>query len=364
MLDIFNPSATWSRGQVVIGRFEYVRRQLQQNLSTAINWHRQNPQSVATTHILSRFLASTSVPLSLDVRTYKDRFADMALNRSMSMQMTSILAKGEMTRNGSFYGKGSNEVVIADISDFDVSDIENTWQDLEPVRVLRHPSTDLNMPFPNGRNDFGGISVFLVNLPMLGAQFKMWSDAQGAYPDRNMAIVQFLTQLPLANMMRSQLDVALFNRMLYLLMGLDVPKTRNTNSFALNDYHDLVNDVLEQYVHVSKTRRADFPAMIAALPAITKNNVREVMDFKLPLRNRYVNWAITLAHIPVISYLVQANDGLYGEVNQRYLNEIAIGLKIMESDRSLKGGLDDATFDKSMDEINNNISRFLNVPGT
>lgn len=361
MYNLFYSRSGGNRGQVTVARFNYLRGLHQQNLTKAIQFHRQNVQAVNTDHLLAQLIQSCNEPLHRDHDVYRRAISRRALDLGMAFKMTSPLKRGAVFGTGPILGRGSAEVIIADIADFDTYNLDSTWMDLEPVRFIRHNSTSLMMPALNGLpSGHSGLSIIVVNIPMLLLQYKCWMEAQVAHnPDNTLSIAQFLHQIPLANALRSYLDIALFNRSLHMLLDLPIKKDHNTNSFHLVDTNELTNEVYKEIVSIAKERRVDFPNILQGIPLVTSVNMLDFVNFGLAINNRQVNWAMTAAHIPVISFLVRVNSQFDGERNQQYLTQIGRTLRILESDHALKGAMDDGLFDKTLKELDQQIKQFL-----
>src|SRR5690606_10804628 len=81
---------------------------------------------------------------------------------------------------------------------------------IEPIKVMVHPYTDLTVVELGVMNSFkssgGGLAIVNIDIPMLAIQWAMW---KSTYPNTTMEM--FLTAVPLANAVKSHLDVALFN---------------------------------------------------------------------------------------------------------------------------------------------------------
>lgn len=361
MFNLFYSRPTGGRGQVVVARFNYLRTALQENLTKAIQFHRQNTQGVRSDHLLTQIISHCTVPLHLDVVKYSVAASTAALNLGMTFKLTSPLKRGQVHTDGPILGRGSREIIIADISDFDLTNIHKNWMDLEPVKIIRHNSTNVHLPHLDGYHSANrGVAVIVVNIPMLLVQYKMWYDANRSYErGKDLNIGQFVNALPMANALKSYLDVAIFNRCLRNVMGDEIPRGRNENSFHLRDMESLIDEVYGEYVDVSKQRRVDFPNLLEGFPLISMKNLRAFAETGLAVRNRQVDWAMVVARIPIISFLVQVNSTMDGERNQIYLNEIGRGLKILESDQTLSGVMDDDTFEETLFALNNQIKSFV-----
>ena len=195
-----------------------IKKLLNHNLDRVIRYYRQSPMAVKSSHLLVRLLHSIAVPKSQHIIRYYSNVSDIALEVAMSMGITSSLYKGRVF-NGIFYGEGSQEIIIAHDTPFDYLDIEDNWENLEPIKVVRHSRSDLGMNIPDGtvtgNND--GVAVIMINVVMLALQYRAFREQEARFRLMNgineRSIYQFVHMYPLTNMIRSQTDCALFNRL-------------------------------------------------------------------------------------------------------------------------------------------------------
>src|SRR5690606_7000045 len=70
------------------------------------------------------------------------------------------------------YGPNSDDLFILTTTGFTLTNIEQTWRDLTPIRILRHDYDNVNFAVPDGlKRHYVGSSVIEINLPMLACQY-------------------------------------------------------------------------------------------------------------------------------------------------------------------------------------------------
>lgn len=362
MYTLLNERSAPARGIVSFPEFTYVKNGLARNLETTVRYYRQNPKAVASDHLLVRLLQSISTPFGEDVIIYKDRVTDVAFDLAMSLGMTSSLSTGKAF-DGVFYGSGTSEVLIATFEDFDVSQVMGNWQNLRPVRVMRHPRTDLTMVIPNGQanSSESGIAVILINIPMLACQYRQFvlTDAL-LNKDTRFSTNQFVHMFVLPNMMYSHLDVALQNRIYALFREWHVSDSAGGTAFAVPNYQPNIDPILQrQILNALRQMTYDFPNLLRGFPAITEASLLDVNRLpQMPL-TRQVTWALTLARIPVFELLLQINWYSRNSNNQMYLNRIKRSLQELRNDAALRGGLSIGLYRELLTELKDEIEAYL-----
>lgn len=70
--------------------------------------------------------------------------------------------------------KNNAEIIIGHDEDFDYINGYKNWRELEPVTVLFHKETNLDLPILDGNNFSSGEEVYVVsvNMVMLGVMYK------------------------------------------------------------------------------------------------------------------------------------------------------------------------------------------------
>lgn len=338
MYQIFN-TYTATRGLIEFGRWRVLREQLQQSLQRAVDYYRTSRTWIDSKHPLVSLLNSVNVPLSLETRVYNDRVSDLALELGRMFKFTSPVSKGTMREPSMFYGVGVAEAVLVTVEDYDVNRMDQNWRTATPIRVLRHPRTDLGLALLNGQGDTAetGIAVISINLPMLATQYRCWKLTEGRLEDGEYESIQtFLSNYPLTNMLASHYDLAFFNRMVCLFKGRTPAEPAGRTPFWQLDLSPKVDDILAKELVTLQNRRISFDDILTQIPCITAECLGDL--FRIPaqgLYTRQVIWLYALFRLPLLAFLVQQNARNANPRNTYYLKEIRRFFIASSNDREI-----------------------------
>lgn len=349
-------------GGMIIQDFPRIRAGLQFSLAKVIDFRRHNPRTLDASHLLVRLLQNLNVPLSLEPIVYADRVSDIALNLAMSLRMTSPLSKGRVFTPGVFYGQNVTEVLLANIEPFDV---ESPWREWRPIKVLYHPQSDLNMHVPDGRHASleAGMAVISINIPMLAAQYRAWRMEENTIdrsnPESPRSIMQFLQLYPLPNMLYSHLDIALLNRLISRYFEVKMPVIPSQHSFYLSDWTMYVDRTMDRFLRLAVAKRWDFDTLIGNIPTVSALDLHDVIRVPDMVFTHQVQWAVVLARLPLVIFLVQMNAAVDNPRNQPYLNYLRLYLRSMDLNQTMRTALPRSRFEDVMTLIDHAVVPYL-----
>lgn len=351
MYTFFNYAKAPFRGRVNFPDFIYVRNGLQREKTKTITYYRNFPRFIPSNHLLVKLIDSINVPYNDDIRIHYDKVQDIALNLSMALKMTSSLYRGKVFSPGVFYGKQSNEIIIATDDEFSGTDgepkwidsIETNWRDLEPIRVIHHEYTNLNMDIPFGPapETKNALAVIIVNIPMLSCQYQQWRKELNSKREAGSAlgVGQFLYAYPLANMINSHLDYSLFNRLSAIWKNDDIPPYRNNQSFFVVNYSERVDRLMAFVLNNLKSKQTDFPNLLMTIPAASEESMFNVLHLPKVVPTRQIDWALDVARLNAISFLLEFNRVTDNRRNNHYVTNMRIALRQLENDSVLRTAL-------------------------
>lgn len=325
-------------------QWPYIKHGLSANLARVVTFYRRHTMAVEAQHFLVRILQSISVPLSLPVERYYDNVDRMALNLSMALKMTSSIYAGAMFP-GTFYGPGCSEVLIAQDESFDPVFADRNWENLSPVKVLRHPRSDLELNLPDGKKigtEFG-LAVIEINITLLAIQYRAWRkqevDIAEETKDPQRTVMQFVHMYVLPNMMFSHLDYAIFNRISNLSRAKQSGESNVKHPFYITDFSEKADQALSIVLeNLSKIGR-DFNGILYNVPAVTKTSMREVLRLPDVLANRQVNWGLVVARLPAVRLLIDASKDGANTRNQSEVNTLLREFLQYKTDNSIRSML-------------------------
>lgn len=342
MHTLFNDPPVASRGALTFPHFNYVRKQIQTNLERVVNYYRVSPMYYHSDHILVKILQSLNVNIHQDLVVYRDKVEDRTDAVARSLRLTTASQAGEVPEEGFFYGLGSDEVVVAIDAPFPLTKVRDDWENLQPIRWLRHPKTDMNLDIPMGRqtSEEEGLSVILINIPMLACQYRQWRLRElRDNPENPRSVTQFIGLYPIPNSLYSQIDVAFMNRFITTMQGEAIPEVRDNHPFYLNNYERHLDGEIDKMLTVINRKSLKFENLLESLLPIHANSFREVIELPKIPPTRQVLWALTLARLPISIFLGHWHGMVGTRNNGQEINRMRRSLIELENDKALKQGL-------------------------
>lgn len=327
MYTLFDRPKTASQPTLGAANWGYVRDGLQRNLRKVLMFYRHAPMAVKSDHFLIRLLQSVGVSFNLPTeRFYANLNGLTALNLSMALRMTSEVFRGSAFR-GVFYGPESYEILIAHTTEFDPFEADERWEDLQPIRVLRHPHSDLGLCLPDGKATGSeyGLAVIAINIPMLAMQYRAWRRRESYVAEQTgdspLGINHFVHMYALPNMLYSHLDYVLFNRLENTIRGKPMGVSHSRHPFVLPHWEQKLNQVQATQIQQLTNVTRDWAGILHNLPAVTLPTQSEVMRVPPLAPTQQVSWALALARLPAVDFLTRFTEN-QGEKNGQELNRI------------------------------------------
>jgi hypothetical protein len=364
MIDILKGADTAQRGLPSPPTRRGATEQLRYDLDKVIQYRRGLERRVDSDHLLLRLLETLNVSVDQTDQDYVWEVSDNALRIANTFQMTSMWGHGRPFSPGVFFGPTVKEVLIANIDDFSVKEASKGWEDLRPIRPIAHPYNDLSLPTLDGNgeglNEVTGWAVVTINIPMLALQYKRWVETfvKGVQdPPPN---TLFLGRYPLANMLYGHLDLCMYNRLMAFDFEEATQTLKNTNPFYLNFQQGGQTDRMIQYA-VDFMQRAgySFDDWLDCVPQVTATNVHEWLALPDVTFTTQVEWAIFLARLPTMVWLLRHNVKVASNRNNDYIIAIRHWVQRMRNGRFFHQGLQGALLRDVESIVDNDLMPYL-----
>ncbi len=342
MFNLFSKPSDTDRGSISIPGLRVPREGVLSNIARVKEYYRENNFGTKSNHLLIRILQTLHVSLNQDVNKYHDLVTDQSYTLGAHFNLVSPMCKGGIQPISSFYGKKVDEIIISVNNLVDPVEAANNWRELEPIRVLYHPFTDLCCYLPNNLSytDDAGIAIIALDIPLLALQYRQWRlEQMRTRPEAQQSMRQFLYQYPLCNMLESHMDVAFFNR-LDALLNDSIPEIkRRRHPLALPDYTAKMDDCLVDTLAILIKKRTTYQNMAEQIPMICRPSLLDVLIFPDVLINRQDNWALLLAQLPYLGLLVELGRLTKSSANKQEYNIIKRQFIRAKQDKILEVGL-------------------------
>jgi hypothetical protein len=344
MLNIFTKPSDSNRGSISIPGFRVPREGLLTNISRVKEYYRENNFGTKSNHLLVRILQTLHVSLNHDVNKFHDLVTDQSYTMGSHFNLVSPMFKGGVQEKSNFYGNNVDEIIISVNNLVDPVEAANNWRTLEPLRVLYHPFTDLCCYIPNNISytEEEGVAIIAIDIPLLAIQYRQWRlEQMRTRPENQQSMRQFLYQYPLCNMLDSHVDIAFFNRLDALLNDSSPVIQRRRHPLALPDYTSKLDDCLVDLLAILVKKRTTYQNMAEIVPMLYKESLLDVLLLPDILINRQDSWAILLAQLPYIAFLVEMGRLSKSSANKQEYNIVRRQFIRAKQDKLLEVGLPD-----------------------
>lgn len=344
MQKLFNMEKGVNQGVLSVPWWTYIRDGLNKNLEQVITYNRRFPTAVDGSHFLIKLITTLGIHRDTEFVRFFDTVSARTMSVAMALQMTSSVSKGNLF-DGVFYGDGTKEVLIAHEESFNIYDAQENWRELVPIKVLSHPKSDLGMMVPTGKayNAEEGVAVIAINLPMLALQYREFRLLEDKIAEETgnspRSMTQFIHAYPLTNMLRSHVDVAVFNRLNNALSGIPYGYCTGRHPFFLPDYTDKLNEVNRLQLQMLKGNPRKFEAVMKTIPLLTADNLQQMSILPECAPTRQVIWGLALSRIQLLSFLFRSSGENPRIKNGGDMNNIARSFQLYHTDKALRASL-------------------------
>lgn len=337
MYRLFSTPTRGTGKRIAPPRFLDVERKTLFDIERITEHYRRNSFAARGDHLLIRLMDTMNVPMHYD----DDRFYSVASARTYNVAnvlgLTSSINPGEW-RSGVFY-HGCQELILVYNGMDRPGELLKVWEDLEPVRVLEHPVTNMHYMLPNGvkHNTETGLAVISIDVPMLLLQYRAFLNHQRTLRDQGLEATldsrHFLYRYVFPNMLKSQTDLVLFNRMMNLHYGAPMGDSTRRHRFHLSDYTGLLDRAYDPVLDRIEQTKMSYPDVLAQIPSIYRDHPLQMPDIA---ETRQVWWALFLTRVRQMRFLWDVGGPALRHYNQAYINELQIDLKRFRSDNIFK----------------------------
>ena len=332
-----NPSRHYG-GLVADAALRDFKKRTVEDLDRVIQYYRNGTFFTRSDHLLSRLINSVATPLSYDL----DRYYEVTLARSLyvanGLQLTSSINTGKW-HAGVFYF-GCPELIICHNEQDSPHELIKDWRNLKPVKLLESPISNLNFLVPTGTNQQveRGTAVISIDIGMLMVMYRGFiQNEERRYrtgeSEAMLATHHFIGRYVLPNMLYSQTDLAIFNRMYNLIMGKPMGHAYRRHPFSISDYTQKCDKGLEEIIRNIQNTPRTFETYLANIPSVFSDFPLGMPDM---VETRQVWWALFISRVKAIEFLFDLAGERGLAFNRLQLGQLKIAMKEFESDGIFK----------------------------
>lgn len=324
--------------------FELIRRTYQAQLLNILQYYHSRVYAVRSNHLLCRLLTTASIPVHYTVEQYLEVAYTRSPYVAKHFNFTSEINYGKI-QPSVFYGESNMEIIVYNEDYFDAHEVIKDWQNIEAVRVLEHPFSDLGLLLPTGieHSTDHGLVTMSINIPLLLLQYRCFLLEQmhksGLNDTSLLGVSHFVHMYVLPNILHSHLQLCIVNRLVNLFYGAPMGEALKHHPFPIINYGDKIDKVLTTIVkRLEKTKMLYF-SMLKNIPSVEYNDSQEALLMPDIAKTRQVWWALLVTRLRLMKFLLDVGDEQGLAMNRSFVNKLRNDLKRLLDENMLKSML-------------------------
>lgn len=335
MYDLFTGESRHYGTLIQPAGFSDVVKKTRMDIETIRQYYRRSSNVVKNTHLLVRLINAMRVPLHYG----REQYYEVAFQRSKYIVSTFQLFNSEkkgIWQNGHFQYK-MRELLISHSDEVRPIHLENNWQNLEPVRYLHTPVSNMNYLLPDGQANGSeeGFSVILIDIPMLMMQWRSFylrEKLRAGEQGEMRGVTAFIAQYVLPNMLMSQTDHAIQNRLFNLFEGAPMGAAYRKHPFGISDYTTRLDRGLQEVIARYASLDMEYETVLKQLPFVY-NHAWTMPDMA---ETRQVWWVLFLTRLRIMKFLWEIGGEAMRRRNRGHIAKLAIDAKLLGNENILK----------------------------
>lgn len=358
MFDLFDD--TYARADVFHATsFAYINTTVNKDLQRFVDYYQSQPRFVNNAHLLVRLIMGLAVNFERPIDEIVRRTNDVMYQSCNPLGITTATNYGRVFTPGQFYNRTNEEIIFVHGTEFDVDMCYANWRTLQPVKVMAHPFTDMQMQRCGGRyiSSETGLVVISINLPMLALQYKAWLDERER-TGSHLRIHHFISMFVITNMVYSHTDLAYINRFKARYMKEPVQPYRRMHPFYITDVSQMLDAAIAQNIQSINKQSLSWDDIAWNFTLFGTYSLASFMRPPDVVPTRQILWAVTVGYLPLWDFLCRVTvrnknaSTFYTAGIKRYLRAI-------QNDRLLDRQLPQRTQNAINDHILNGITPAL-----
>ena len=293
MDNFFNVQKAQSLGRSLDPSFNNIRSLVKKYQFTREDFIRTRANAVEPKHILVKIISALGIDRSLTPLEAQYRALDLFSNISNSLNLVSNKTYGKPFK-GEFLNNG-HEFILGTMERF----TEKSWDQLQPVTFVYHENTNLNWLLGQ-KDDSDTIAYIKINIPMLARQFSEWSNYNSKLPEgQQINVYKFLWRYVLMGSLWSYMDISLFNRFYYRIIGRDFKEDKMSKEFVAPDIDMRINRSIDKITRIIMRRPASLGNILYHIPLLFKDSALDLTNDLDVIYTRQLEWFRLASILPL-----------------------------------------------------------------
>lgn len=297
------------------------------------------PRRLKDTHPIIKLLDSLPPMNAMNMMRYYDYLEDVEMDIAHGQHINTEI-NTYPPLEGEFYGGDIADILVATTLTRPTWSSEGLladWSSTSALRVLYHPSSDLNLNLPDGQRQHheSGYSIIAVDIPLLAVQYRTWATLENRKPlEERESTGMFVYQHVLGNMLDHQLTLSLMNRYMRTYNGEEQTKSIIKPILALPDFSNGVDKEYQEVIDTLLRMNASIDDVLDNAPLRLGETLRTSLPFNRLVSTRQISWLLWLVWLPwikhALSWYLTTNQGQ----DRDFENMLKRELRRARSDRS------------------------------
>jgi hypothetical protein len=311
---------------------------------------------VNNSNIISRIIDIADIDVNTDIYEYVKRLDNRVDYINTHFKISSNKYKGSLLENELV--DDSNEIFMYVTNDIDIFNMQDVWDDLSPLTVLKHSNTDLSFNKLEDVYSSDELFIYGIDTKMLLLQYKYWAIDRLS---KNMSIDSsyYVYQYVYPGALESYFNISIMNR--YFNIYSDIPNynTESDYPFLVKDLYNTVDKILEYSVKRNTDVSKDYVHMLKEIPNLFKD---ESMHESMLLPNQYFNnnniWIFMLSKLEYMYLLLSMSSKRGLKRNKGYILDLKLMIKDVKRNRYIQyeySKIYELEIDLTLSNINNLI---------
>lgn len=308
-------------------------RKTVEDVERVVDYYRKGAIYVQNTHLIVKLINTLAVPMSYALDDYYEICYQRSLYVATALGMTSSINYGKWFK-GEFY-HGCDEIIIAYNGEDNPHELKKNWMNLKPIQVIEAPITNFGYLPPDGqdRQSEQGLVVLGIDVSMLMLQYRCYMELQyNNQAQFNMPMgttAQFVSKYVIPNMIYSQTDLAIFNRMVAIKEGIPIGAVKKRHPFYISDYTQQFTRGIEPTLKRLKNSQYLFANYLEQFPKVFNDHPLQVPSMA---ETRQVWWALFLSRVRVMNFMLDLAGEAGIRANYQDIGKLKVIAKQFNSD--------------------------------
>ena len=300
-------------------------------------------------HLLIQLLRTLDYSVDTPLTKVLENLDARWFNVARAFQITSAVNYGK-PHKGVFYSSNDNKVteyVIAlTLWDIDPFDPLNSWANVSPFKVLRHPANDFRwlLPAGHGQEHLKDYAVVAIDIRLLAMQYNLFKKEQIRLHQDKAVISSgaFLTNVALPKMYPSHIDEVMWNQCMAFANLVSYKTPKQWLPISIPDITNHVKPMVKTAVGRIEDSRRHYVQSLTALPTLFAENAMQALVLPEIPRTRQSNWITILSRWRHVQNLIDLQGRKGQSVNTPYLADLKYTLRVFLNEKAHRNFQNDA----------------------